>query len=329
MTPAAQCPLHPQRTAARTCARCGNFMCDECSLNGSELNCPKCRALLGTTFPFTRDNHDFSRVWDFTFEAWKREWVMLSIGTVLVIAAAMAAGLIGNVLTSIVQGVVGTKDVVAFGVSFFIAWLFVQVLQQAAIGAVQMGFVRMCFDVLAGGKADIGRMFTQIAKIPTFLGQFLIVFLMIGLPTILYYVVAFVVAIKLGHYEFPGMDFTTHSSQRAWGEVILGVLPVMGGASALIFFPMVWVYLGLTFISFEIVYSGAGAWEAIRRSFALARGFRLPIFGYWIIAILITIVGTLACCVGILPAFALFQSLFAALYLSLRNGSGLPPPAQE
>ncbi len=82
-------------------------MCDECCLGGSELSCPKCRALLGEGFPYSRDNHDFSRLWDFSFAAWKREWVMLSVGFVILFGVQIGVGLVGNVFQAIVGAIVG------------------------------------------------------------------------------------------------------------------------------------------------------------------------------------------------------------------------------
>jgi hypothetical protein len=329
MTPAAaQCAVHPQTVATRTCARCGNFMCNECSLGGSELNCPKCRALAGDLFPFTRTNHDFSRLWDHAFETWKREWAMLCVGFIILMAGAMAGGLVGNVFSSIIQGIVGKSNTGAFIGALIVGQVFVQVLQQVAVGAMQMGWLRMMFDALRGGKADVGRMFTQLSKIPTFLGQWLIVFVMIGLPTLLYFGIVAVFAIKLTGVDLPGLDFQHRSVQNEWVEVLAKVGPFLLIAFLVAVVPLYWLYFAIVLIPMEIVYGNAGAWESIQRAFAIAKGFRLSIFGYSFVGGLVAMVGILACCIGVIPAAALAQLLIASLYLSLRNGSGLPPPPE-
>jgi hypothetical protein len=329
MTPAAaQCAVHPQTVATRTCARCGNFMCNECSLGGSELNCPKCRALTGDAFPFTRTNHDFSRLWDLAFEAWKREWAMLCVGFIILMAAAMAGGLVGNVFSSVIQGIVGKSNTGAFIGALVIGQIFVQFLQQAAVGAMQMGWLRMMFDALRGGKADVGRMFTQLNKIPSFLGQWLIVFVMFGLPTLLYFGIVAIVAIKVTGADLPGFDFQHKATTYEWQEFFGKVGPILALAVVVAIVPLYWLYFTILLIPMEIVYGNAKAWESIQRAFTIAKGFRLSIFGYSFVGGLVAIVGILACCVGVIPAAALAQMLIASLYLSLRNGSGLPPPPE-
>jgi hypothetical protein len=41
------CAVHSTVTAATICARCGSFMCSECSKNNQENLCPKCREASG------------------------------------------------------------------------------------------------------------------------------------------------------------------------------------------------------------------------------------------------------------------------------------------
>src|SRR5437867_4209924 len=44
-----RCARHVDRSAPSTSARCGNFMCDECSLSGQSPTCPACRELAGSS----------------------------------------------------------------------------------------------------------------------------------------------------------------------------------------------------------------------------------------------------------------------------------------
>src|SRR4051812_16641790 len=108
MTPSAQCAVHPQVVALGTCGRCGNFMCDECSLSGSELNCAKCRALIGAgPFPFARDDHAFGKIWEFSYDAFKREWLMMSVAVLIIGGAVFAVSMVVQLFQSIGTAVVG------------------------------------------------------------------------------------------------------------------------------------------------------------------------------------------------------------------------------
>ena len=77
--------------------------------------------------------------------------------------------------------------------------------------------------------------------------------------------------------------------------------------------------------------------EALRRAWMLGSGHRLPTFGYSFVAgmvvFLMVIAGFLALCVGVMIAapigYALMFMVQAGLFLSLRNGSGLPPPEER
>src|ERR1700737_530025 len=81
----AQCAIHPGQLARGTCDRCGNFMCGECSQGGQSLLCPKCRQLAGASpFPFTRTDYDFGRLWDYGWNVFRNDWLMLS-GCVLMV----------------------------------------------------------------------------------------------------------------------------------------------------------------------------------------------------------------------------------------------------
>jgi hypothetical protein len=302
-------------------------MCDDCSVGGTELQCPKCRALTGAAFPFGRDNHDFSRLWDFALDAWKREWAMLSVGFIIVMGASMAAGLVGNIFSRVLQAMVSSSNTVAFIAVIGVAQLFVYVLQQMAVGVMQMGWARMAIDVLRGGRADVGRMFSQLSKTPAFLVQFLILFGLIVVPSGVYFVIATIAAIKIGRVELPSFD-PAHADAREWVDALAAMAPVLGGATLLWLVPLVWMLIVVGFAQLEIVYGDARGWESIARSFTLTRGFRLPMLGYIIICVLVILVGTLLCCIGSIPAWALVELLMVTLYLALRNGSGLPPPPE-
>ena len=201
------------------------------------------------------------------------------------------------------------------------ATLMSQLVSTLVQGAFQMGLYRVYIDVLNGRKADVARMMTQFPKLGRYTLQGLVIVLIIIVPVALY-VGAVVIAaaaasgLSLSRLDQFGRDF------RPIGAVVLGL-----GLFALI--PvLIYVALPLQFATMELVYADSQPMESIRRAYQLANGFRLNIVGYACIGGLIVIVGVLACCVGIIPAVALAQLLTVALYLALRNGSGLPPPAE-
>ncbi len=49
--PGVFCAVHQTVTGATICARCGSFMCADCSQNNRENMCPACRAKVGLDVP--------------------------------------------------------------------------------------------------------------------------------------------------------------------------------------------------------------------------------------------------------------------------------------
>jgi hypothetical protein len=327
MTPMGQCPLHPDRGAMRTCARCGNFMCEECSAGGHETQCPRCRALTGGGFRFSRTDHDFSRLWEVIVEAFKREWVMLSVAALIVFGAVVALSFVTQIASSVLSLIVGAQSTGAVIAVTVISMGINQFVQGVGYGALLMGYTRMIFDVVQGRPADLARLFSQLPKLGTYLVQFVLVQLLITVPIVMYFGLSLLLAIKLGGYSLP--SFAGGTDPDAVLDLFKGVLPVVGGAYLLGIVPMLWVGLPTLLIVPEIVYGNAGAWESITRSFRLASGHRVSIFGYALLGFVLLVVGIFACCVGVLPAFAVFQLLITVKYLALRNGADLPPPHEN
>ncbi|MBX7097017.1 MAG: hypothetical protein K1X89_04820 [Myxococcaceae bacterium] len=323
MTPAgfgALCARHPAVPAARTCSRCGNFMCDECSDLGQQTQCPSCRELAGTgTFPFSRNDFDFGRVWAFCYERFRVEWAMLSVCVLILFAVSMAVGIFGAAFRGIATAIVGEaspNDPVRMGLVAGLGAVFQQVVQGAVQGVVQMGLYRVAVDVLQGKKADTTRLFSQVSKVGRFLAQYLIQLVLIGGP----------VLVLLGGLALVGYRMADSSSLDDFmRHGLLKVLPLFVLAVVILFLPLIYVSLGVSLASHELMYSDCSATEALSRSWKMVNGFRLPTFGFGFMAGLVTMAGVFACCVGVIPASALAQLLMCGLFLSLRNGSGLPP----
>lgn len=314
------CPVHPDRLAGRTCARCGNFMCDECSGGGAETQCPSCRAKTGAdTFPISRSDITFQKVWELSFDMWKREWLMLSVAALLFIVASMASGIIGNVLQAIFKLLLPSGA--AYYVGLAIAQLLSMVLSAFVSGVAQMGLFRICINVLHGQKADINQLFVELPKLPRYVGNLALMYVGIGVPLLVYY--GAIVGVYVAINGSSGLSFADPEQLLSNN---LGLLGVMGFASLLIAVPFIWVVLPMYFNALEIVHGNAGAIDTFRRVFELIRGYRMLTFGTALMFSLVIIAGFFACCVGFLPAFALAELMLTALYLGLRNGSSLPPP---
>jgi hypothetical protein len=294
----AQCALHPDQPAMRTCTRCGSFMCSTCAEGGAQTLCPACQQRLGVGqgFPLNRDNWSFSALWDYCFEIFKREWLMLGAVMLVFFGVAFIVQLVAGILPLLGKAV----NSQALSVILTIAST---VIQQAVQGVLGLGLLRVMFDVLQGQKLDIGRLFSQLHKVGTLLLTLLMVFLMVGVP---FGVVGAVVAVIRG---VTGMEW----SSLVPVIVVLGVL-VLG--------PMIYFLIPLSLLQAEIAYSDDPApMQVLRNCYAYARNQRLSIIGVSIVGGLVALVGMLACCVGVLPALGLSYLLIAGLYLALRTGA--------
>jgi hypothetical protein len=294
----AQCAIHPEQRATRTCTRCGSFMCSTCAEGGAQTMCPACLQRLGleSRFPLNRENWNFSALWDYCFEIFKREWVMLSVAMIVFFGVVFAVQFVTSLFSSIGGATENTAVVV-------VATLIGTVLQQVVSGVMGLGVMRMIFDMLEGQKPDIGRMFSQIHKVGTYLLAVLIVLLMVGIPLgILGGIVA-------------GLGAAIGWDSAVWIAVGVGVLA---------FFPLIYFTLPLYLLTAEIAYNdGASPMQMIRNCYVYARDERLSIVGVGFVAGLVAMAGVLACCVGVLPASGLTYLLMGGLYLALRNGANV------
>ncbi|WP_375755185.1 hypothetical protein [Corallococcus exercitus] len=304
----ASCALHPQREASGTCERCGNFTCDACSLNGTSPRCPSCRERSGATFPLDRETWTFSALWDVCWAAFQREWGMLSIAVLIYLGAAFGAQFLINVATGI--GVAVDNAVVTVVLS-----LVGLVAQQLVQGLVQLGLLRVCFDVLQGSRVDLARLFSQMHKAVPYALTMLLVFAVL-LPVII--VVALVVVGAVGTGVLPSFEKgvsteeMTEGLMRGMGVLGLGFLVLVG--------PLTYLLLPLYLVQPELTYDDVppSPVEVLRRSWEAARGQRLGMLGVGLAAGAVMVAGVLACCVGFIPGMALAQLLVAGMYLTLR-----------
>lgn len=305
------CALHPGQEATGTCERCGNFMCDTCSESGALRHCPTCRERFGATFPLRRDNWTFSKLWDVCWAAFQREWVMLSVAVLITLGVSFGAQLIINIAAA--MGAM--LDSVALTGVLSIVGL---VAQQLAQGLVQLGLLRVCFDVLHGGRVDVGRLFSQMHKAVPYALTMLIIFACA-------FVVAFVLFL-VGIFAItrPGPSLSAVNSAEDFWNAMAPMLGVMWMAFLVLVGPLTYVLLPLLLIQPEIAFNDPppSPFEVLRRAWVAARGQRLGMLGVSLVAGASMFVGLLLCCVGFIPGMALAQLLVAGMYLAVRSPWG-------
>ena len=124
------------------------------------------------------------------------------------------------------------------------------------------------------------------------------------------------------------------------GSIPVGV--VAGGLAALAVGGALgaWVGLGMALGEHAVVLENLGPREALARSWALVDGHRLELFLFLLVNQLVTLLGLLACCVGLIPAWAVTSTAQTRAYMLLvgipEHGaegghppSATPPPGSD
>lgn len=274
---------------------------------------------MGQAFPLTRENWSVSGLMDLSWDAFKREWVMLCVGVLIFLAGSFAGQVVSQV-SSMVGGATGSTVITVLG--FFIGIIGSYAIQ----GGITLGFLRMSMDVLSGRRADLGRMFSQFGKIPTYLGTLFLSFLLM-LPLLLLIVVGAVgaglatgtvswselVALK----DLPPSELDSAVTPMLPGFAVMGVV-----AFALYVFPGGWLLTPLILMQPELARTESpGAVETLRRCFDYSRGQRLPMIGTVLLGGLLAMVSVFLCCVPVIPALGFLQLLMAGLVMALSSGA--------
>jgi phage FluMu protein Com len=322
----AQCALHAGVGANFVCARCGNFMCVGCSLNGTETQCPTCRELNPIGFPYDA-NADIGTLWSHTTASFQREMTMCIVGGLLFFAFVAGGGIVSNIINSIVSAILGVevdpanpfRNLSGFGVNFVIGQLVGTVVNMAVQGIALVGFYRMLMDVLVGKKADLGRMFSQLHLLPQYLAMHLIMFFAITVPSFLYFGLVGVVGGGL-----VGLQWSRMADFRFEKLLNPAVIALFLGSLVVFMIAMIVVLPVTLFSTPELIVGNCGPVEALKRSWELGEGQRLRVFGYSFVVGLIVMAGAFACGVGLIVAMPVAYMLILALFLALRRSSSLP-----
>jgi hypothetical protein len=303
-----RCALHPERAAAATCERCGNFACRECTAGG--VHCPTCRELVGPGgFPLTAENLSIDGLFAACWRAFKQQWAALCATVVVLYFASASSSLLLQIGLQLVEKdrVLGTGlVVVGYAVSVAIQSIGYLVLYRANA------------EVLMGRKLEFGVLTAQVRKGPR------------AWAVMLYSALAMIAALVLPALGVGVLLLTTVSGE---GDVFQrltpywpALVPVTLGLIGVIYLLSVTTYLALMEVAVDDGVSGV---EAMRRGWQIARGFRLYPILITVVASVLVMVGLMACCVPVLPAAAFSVLLYSGYHLALRSSAGLQPPGNS
>jgi hypothetical protein len=266
-------------------------------------------------FPFDA-SADFSTLFDYALERWKEHVVNLSAAALIFYVAIGASSFASSFVSQVVTTVMATSDADA-QVAVLIGAAISQIVSTAGSTIATTLFIGgiygMIIDALTGRPVSLGTLilpFTKLLRL--FAAQ-------IALSMISLTVVAIIALPTAGAMLARGITLDEAGvEQVVMDPVTLGVLLVgtlAGLVAGLLLLPI------SMFTIPEIVVSDAGPFEAMARAWQIGSGQRLRIVGYSLVAGLVSTVGLLACCVGVIPATPLAYAVTLALFLALRAGT--------
>ena len=283
-------------------------MCSTCSGEGSSTTCLACleRGGVGERFPLSRDRWSAEELVRIAWGVMTREWLTLSLASLVVIGVPMAVNL-GGTLLQMGATAAGFAEV---GMVISILGVLLQTLVQ---GVVQLGSLRMTYRALMGRPIQVSQVWGLAHRLGQYLLQILAIVVGLGVP----------IAVYLGAtagliYATGGFELDAHTF-------------IIGGIAMTILIPaLLYVTVPLYFMTMELALDDeVNAWDAMRNSYSIGDGFRWSIIGVSFVVGLIVLVGVLACCVGLIPALALGNLVMVGLFLTLRQGSDLAPLRQR
>jgi hypothetical protein len=252
-------------------------------------------------FALTRDSWNFSALLDACMDAFKRDWLLLSVGALLTLLIPYGVSMVG-MLAGVIVGQLSETLVLPVSV--------VQALLQfAAQGVLTLGLMAMALQALRGAPVELAQLFGQLRQLPRYLFLVIVITLAALVP-----VGALAGA---GYYAYLQGLFALD-----WGSMAF-----LGTLSLGLFVLLVYATLPLYFLVPEMLLCAhPGMLQPLRNCYRVVAGQRLGALGVLLASAGAMIAGTVACCVGIFPALALMQLLTGGLYLALRRGSDVEHP---
>lgn len=294
----ARCAVHPEAEARALCVRCGNFMCGECSSQGTRELCAACMHRKGGgAFPFTRDRYTFDGLLTYALETFKRQWLPLCLASLIVFAASFMVGMFLGLLAPLSVLVTGEDaPFLALGLQGF-----AQIAQSVVQLWLMLGMLEMMLCALEGREAQLPQLFTQAPKLLPALALALLA----STPLLLYAgIVGGVAALAAGQGESAILLVVG-------AGVLLGILPSMA--------MMAWFWFALT----HLVHAPRGGPIAsIVAAYRITRGKRWTVLAFAAMAFIIYMAGLALLCVGVLASAPLAGLLWCSLYLALSRRDG-------
>lgn len=294
---AGACAVHPTVPAVATCSRCGNFMCSSCqSLSRADL-CDACERVVGS-FPLRRESFDVMEALSYSWERYTAQWLLPTLGALVFFGITYSIAFVGGIAQVALNQTDPMLGTLAYGGSQVVS---------TVLNAVLMAVIMRCSVAALQGQTLTGDHVTQgLRRSPIFIGmQFGYLLLFAGLMA------PFGALAGVGLLQ--GID-----EGLLFGGIAVAFLVLMP--------ILVYVMLGLGNAGIEAVIDPeVGLMDAFKRSWAVADGQRFTMILSGIMTTLLSILGLVACCVGVIPMWVLSMFLWAATYMGLRTGL-LPTP---
>jgi hypothetical protein len=288
---AAHCQLHAGQPFTGVCPRCGTYMCNACTEGGRYPSCPACRERTGVgSFPFTRDNYTLSGLFSHAVNVYKQNWGVLAGAMILIFVALLV---IGGFVAGMAFLLKDSPVVVA------VIQIVMYIPQLAIQGVGTLGILHLGIKAANGQKVELEDVFSTWRRLGTWIAQSF-------LTGALFLPVA-----AVGAGIVAGAAALTNTN-----------VPLMVGLGLVVFVAVMYLYMGLSFASCEIVAQPSlGAVAGMKNSWAIASGKRLDLILLGVVSLMLYVAGVIACVIGALFAIGLVTCLFATFYLTLRNGT--------
>jgi len=266
-------------------------MCGTCvGAEGATL-CPPCAAQ-SFTFPITRSEWSVSWLFSVCLDAFKPQWLMLSVAFVVFIVSyyvlAILAGGVGALIGAGIGQALGEGGEVLSAAFVVLLMTSVALIISAVLA---LGFNRICLDVLQGKAVSIGTLFSQVGNLHLVVKAWGALMLLYGLA----------------------------------GGAIAALTALVGESGvaigSLLFIPFgiaLGIMMPLLMAGF-VVHPELGFIAHVRRTAAMVRGQILKCIGTLLMGGLAIMLGALLCGIGTVPAYGLTMLLVVGLYLTLEN----------
>lgn len=270
-----------------------------CTEQGRHVECLACRARGGLAFPFTRDAWTLSGLASHCWVTFKRDWLTLLLGMVVMGVPLMLLGGLQALVQVAWLGVEAAQHPFALK-SVLVSSAFGFVLNVLAL-PMMVGFIELCLSALRGRTVSLATILAPYAR-----------FKVIATVVTAFSGLALVYNLVLSLF------FADQTIQQFYSKAwIVGLV-----ASPL----LIYVGIGMGF-TYAVLADDpqVGALEAVRRSWRVATGHRWSILGTWLVSGLAMMLGLVMCLLPALVAVPWACLLWAGCYLALAT----PTPARR